>query len=373
MKPLKMINFFDSIPKINSYSHYGSSLEKKFKMSSLKYFIKTLKFKEEFHKRFLKEESVNKKEKEYDVYEMEEINNNKGKNQQDIFSLPETNLENKPKIKNNYEINKSYFYHKKNFSTLSDSPDALKYNPNYNSISKNIPSVKIVKPFFDKNKINSRKNGGLNSKIKKEISKKALKIINSNKNFITINNDDNDNDNDNDNDKGKDSNESNGKEKRFITEIPIKSYKNKNFFKNNSCKKYPYKLPSIIKSVEIPHYMLGIIKSEKKRNLNNLDNNTISFYNKNRAIDFSKMLNRPPKIFINMHSLKVPNSGYYEPRYNLIEKRQYDIHINKPIADKYKKKQILLKKIMTSYNINSKYELIDNNKLNDDAVKNLNL
>jgi hypothetical protein len=367
MKPLKMINFFDSIPQINSYSHVGSSLEKLFKMSSLKYFIKTLKFKEEFHKRFLKEESVNQKEKEYDVYEMEGIKNNKRKDEQDIFSLPETNLENKPKIKNNYEINKSYFYHKKNFSTLSDSPDALKYNPNYNSISKNIPSVKIVKPLFDKTKINLRKNTLLNTQIKKEMSKKIIKDINTNKNFATINTDNN-----NKNNSQEGSMESNEKEKRFITEIPIKSYKNKNFFKNNSCKKYPYKLPNIINSVEIPHYMLG--KTGKKRNfMNNLNSNTISFYNKNRAIDFSKMLNRPPKIFINMHSLKVPNSGYYEPRYNLIEKRQYDIHINKPIADKYKRKQILLKKIMTSYNINSKYELIDNNKLNDDALRNLNL
>ena len=368
MKPLKMINFFDSIPQIKCYSHVGSSLEKLFKMSSLKYFIKTLKFKEEFHKKFLKDESVNKREKEYDIYEMEGIKNNKGKNEQDIFSLPETNSENKPKIKNNYEINKSYFYHKKNFSTLSDSPDALKYNPNYNSISKNIPSVKIVKPFFYKNKINLRKTTLLDSEIKNQISKKILKDINSKKNFATINID-----NENKNNIREGSTESNGKEKRFITEIPIKNYKNKNFFKNNSCKKYPYKLPNIIKSDEIPHYMLGI-KTEKKRNiLNNLDSKTISFYNKNKAIDFSKMLNRPPKIFINMHSLKVPNSGYYEPRYNAIEKRQYDIHINKPLADKRKKKQILLKKIMTSYNINSKYELIDNNKLNNDALKNLNL
>ena len=151
MKPLKMINFFDSIPKINSYSHYGSSLEKMFKMSSLRYFIKTLKFKEEFHKKFLKDESVNKKREEYDVYEMEGIQNNKKNNDEDIFSLSNTKQILKPKIKNN-EINKSYFYHKRNNTTLSDSPDALKYNPNFNSISKNIPSVRIVKPSLNKHR-----------------------------------------------------------------------------------------------------------------------------------------------------------------------------------------------------------------------------
>ena len=160
-----------------------------------------------------------------------------------------------------------------------------------------------------------------------------------------------------------------------MTEVPIKN-KNKNFFKNNSVKKYPYKLPKIVNSMEIPHYMLNI-KTNKKRNniINDLNdsNNNNSFYNKNRAIDFSKMLHRSSKIFLNLHSLKVPNGGYYEPRYNFIEKRQYNIHINKPVIDNLKKKQILLKKIITSYNINPSYELIDEKKLNDDAVNKLNL
>ena len=364
MKPLKMINLFESIPKINSYSHYGSSLEKLFKMSSLKYFIKTLKFKEEFHKKFLKEESVNKKKKEYDIYEMEGITNTKDTNDEDIFSLSDTKSVIKPKIKNK-EINKSYFYHKKNFSTINDSPpDALKYYPNFNSISKNIPSVRIVKPSSDKNKF-LRKNILLNSEKKIDINKLISKDSTTpNKNLLTISNE-----------RRKNNlliNEE-GNMKRFITEVPIKN-KSKNFFKNNSVKKYPYKLPNIITSAEIPHYMLEL-KHNKKRNIeNDLNNNTISFYNKNRAIDFSKMQKRSSKIFLNLHSLKVPNSGYYEPKYNLIEKRQYNIHINKkPILDNFTKKQILLKKIMTSYYINPNYQLIDGTKLNDEAVKKLNL
>ena len=68
MKPLKLINLFDSIPQNNNYSHYGSSLEKMFKMSSLRHFIKTLKFKEEFHNKYLKEGYVKEKKKEYDIY-----------------------------------------------------------------------------------------------------------------------------------------------------------------------------------------------------------------------------------------------------------------------------------------------------------------
>ena len=367
MKPLKMINFLDSIPKINSYSHYGSSLEKMFKMSSLRYFIKTLKFKEEFHKKFLKDESVNKKREEYDIFEMEGIQNNKKNNEEDIFSLSNTKHMLKPKIKNN-EINKSYFYHKRNNTTLSDSPDALKYNPNFHSISKNIPSVRIVKPSLNKHR--NIKNILLNLDNKKDLNKFISKNgIKSNKNLLTLNNEQ---------EHKKNSlpkkEEEKNKNARFMTEVPIKN-KNKYFSKNNSVKNYPYKLPNIINSMEIPHYMLNI-KTNKKRNniINDLnDSNNNSFYKKNRAIDFSKMLTRSSKIFLNLHSLKVPNGGYYEPRYNFIEKRQYNIHINKPVVDNLKKKQILLKKIMTSYNINPNYELIDGNKLNDDAVKKLNL
>jgi hypothetical protein len=338
-----------------------------FKMSSLRYFIKTLKFKEEFHKKFLKDESVNKKREEYDIFEMEGIQNNKKNNEEDIFSLSNTKHMLKPKIKNN-EINKSYFYHKRNNTTLSDSPDALKYNPNFNSISKNIPSVRIVKPSLNKHR--NIKNILLNLDNKKDLNKFISKNdIKSNKNLLTLNNEQ---------EHKKNSlpkkEEEKNKNARFMTEVPIKN-KNKNFSKNNSVKKYPYKLPNIINSMEIPHYMLNI-KTNKKRNniINDLnDSNNNSFYKKNRAIDFSKMLTRSSKIFLNLHSLKVPNGGYYEPRYNLIEKRQYNIHINKPVVDNLKKKQILLKKIMTSYNINPNYELIDGNKLNDDAVKKLNL
>ena len=369
MKPLKIINFFDSIPKINSYSHYGNSLEKMFKMSSLKYFIKTLKFKDEFHKRYIREENAYKKKKEYDIYEMEGLEANKYSEEPDIFSLPLAKTIPKKYIKNN-DLNKSYFYHKKKQSNLSDSPDALKYNPNYNSISKNIPSVKIVKPFFDKNTKKFNKSNILNAELKQNISKIILKDINSKKSMNTINNEDYHRKNILFKKKDELNDSTEGKSiKRFITEIPIK---NKNFFK--TFKKNNSKLPEISNS-EIPHYMLGI-KTEKKTNNNhtesNKNNNTISFKNI-KAVDFSKMQSRSSKIFLNLHSLKVPNSGYYEPKYNLIEKRQYDIHINRPLFDKLKKKQLLLKKIMTSYNIGANYKSIDNSKLNDDTIKKINL
>ena len=165
-----------------------------------------------------------------------------------------------------------------------------------------------------------------------------------------------------------DSNDSLGKARRFMTEIPINN--SKIFFKNNSCKKYPYKLPSIITDYP-PHYM-SPIKINKKRKIKEISNNTISFYNKNKAVDFSKMQSRSSKFFLNIHSLKVPNFGYYKPNYDCIEQRQFNILLARPTIDPNKRKKLLLKKIIASYYIEPDYKLIDNSKLNDDALKTMN-
>ena len=353
MKPLKLINLFDSIPQINNYSHYGSSLEKMFKMSSLRHFIKTLKFKEEFHKKYLKEGYVKEKRKEYDIYEKIEMNEKKNNEDEDIFSLSVSKSENKMKIKDNPNLkNKYIFFHKKPESILNNSPDPLRYNPNYNSISKNIPSFKIVKPAFDGK--NLRKNNSLNNGMKKNKSKVVLNDINLNRRMQTLNNES----------RNDGSNASIGRDNRFITEIPIQN-RNNNFLKNYSHKKYERKFPTIINN--LPHYMKNC-KSIKKSRDNDTNNNlkTTSFYNKNRAVDFSKMQSRSTKMFINLHSLEVPNFGYYVPKYDFIQNRQININLSKkPFIDKHHKKQFLLKKILGSYYMDPNYHIIDNNKLNN--------
>ena len=85
------------------------------------------------------------------------------------------------------------------------------------------------------------------------------------------------------------------------------------------------------------------------------------------------MQSRSNKFFINLNSLKVPNTGYYEPKYNCVEKKIINISLNRPVMDTLKKKKLLLKKIMTSYNMESKFLLVDNSKLNDETLKKLNL
>lgn len=353
MKPLKLINLFDSIPQINNYSHYGSSLEKMFKMSSLRHFINTLKFKEEFHKKYLKQGYVKEKKKEYDIYEKVEMNEKMNNEEEDIFSLPASKSENKIKInKNSNPKNKYIFFHKKHENILNDSPDPLRYNPNYNSISKNIPSFKIVKPAFEAK--NLKKNNTLNNGMKKNKSKVVLNNINLKRRMKTLNNES----------RNDSSSVSIGRDNRFITEIPIKN-RNNVFLKNYSHKKYERKFPTIIN--DLPHYMSNC-KSIKKSKDDDSNNNlkTNSFYNKNRAFDFSKMQSRSTKMFINLHSLDVPNFGYYVPKYNFIQNRQININLSKkPIIDKLHKKQFLLKKILGSYYFGPNYHIIDNNKLNN--------
>ena len=174
-----------------------------------------------------------------------------------------------------------------------------------------------------------------------------------------------------------------GKEKRFLTQIYVKnnSINNNNkfrsFYKNHTYKKDFHNLPSIC--TEYPHYVLDtktIGKKSLKDNTqinNQINNNTISFHNKNKAVDFEKMQSRSNKFFINLSSLKVPNTGYYEPKYNCVEKKIINISLNRPVMDTLKKKQLLLKKIMTFYHMESKFLLVDNSKLNDETLKKLNL
>ena len=79
---------------------------------------------------------------------MEKIKTKKNEeNQEDIFSLPSP-LPKSVKERTNQVINKSYFYHKESSSTLNDSPDSLKYNPNFNSISKNICKIAVLLLFL---------------------------------------------------------------------------------------------------------------------------------------------------------------------------------------------------------------------------------
>ena len=389
MKTLKVIPLLDSIPKISSFSNYGIGLEKIFKMNSLKNLIHVLKFKKEYQRRLIGEsKKIIKIDDQYDIYEQR----NKQKKleeeeQMDIFSLPLSKSESKLKIKKQNNM-KKYYFHKKNTDRIDTSNNflAYKYNPNFNSIYKNVPSVKIFKPISEttknknilfktevkknlsnNNSANKDKDGNKNKNKSKENKKdnnnKYLNTVNSYKNFKYSKNLKNKTvryRNSTQNTFGNNSSKklkSIDSENRFVTEISFKSSK-KLYNKKDSSKKLPN--------------LLNQKFDEKNTSDNSIENNNnkneIPFHFKNRAVDFTKMRSRKTSLLKN--SMHIPEFGYYEPKYNLIEKRQYDIFFDKkPETNKYQQKQILLQKIVTSYDVESIYQTIDNNKLNNDILK----
>ena len=377
MKSLKIIPLLDSIPKVSSYSNYGISLEKLFKMNSLKNLIHTLKFKNSFFKHFVHEKNKIIKTEEYDVYEKNDKQRKfDEENAIDIFSLPNSKSEKRLNIKNikNEKKNKSFFH--KKISRLFDTNSlAFKYNPNFNSIYKNIPSVKIISPIYDKKSKNNKFSNTIDisekDSLKKVKSDKYLNILINNKYNKNIKNENKTHRNDKStsskhNIKNKSIDSIEKTSSRFITEIPITQKKLK-YEKAITLDKLPNLTNELAKNkLENKEY------DEKNSSMdsNNMpenNNNIIPFHYKNRAIDFSKMTKR--KSINNKKSLHYPDFGYYDPKYNLVEKRQYDIFFNKkPETDKYRRKQILLKKIMTSYEVETNYQTIDNNKLNNDIL-----
>ena len=393
MKTLKVIPLLDSIPKISSFSNYGIGLEKIFKMNSLKNLIHVLKFKKEYQRRLIGEsKKIIKIDDQYDIYEQR----NKQKKleeeeQMDIFSLPLSKSESKLKIKKQNNM-KKYYFHKKNTDRIDTSNNflAYKYNPNFNSIYKNVPSVKIFKLISEttknknilfkteikknfSNNIGDKKNKDENkskshskSKSKendKNINNKYLNTVNSYKNFRYSNNLKNKTIRYRNNTQNVFSNNNSKKlksidsENNYATETSFKSSR-KSPNKKNSSKK----LPNLLNSKY----------DEKNTSDNSIENNNnknmVPFHFKNRAVDFTKMRSR--KAILLKTSLQIPNFGYYEPKYNLVEKRQYDIFFNKkPDTNKHLQKKLLLQKIATSYDVKPNYQTIDNDKLNNDILK----
>ena len=73
------------------------------------------------------------------------------------------------------------------------------------------------------------------------------------------------------------------------------------------------------------------------------------------------MSSRKPKDFLNIASLEIPSFNNYSPKFDLVEKKMAQVdfspHINK-LSKKY-----LLKKLWSSYEVISDYQLVNNDKL----------
>ena len=363
-KRKEMIQLLDSISKFNTISKYSNSLKKIFKNKTLKDYIKTLrnpihfesfKFITDFEKRTKKEEE----EDEYNLLPKGYLK--KGKKEINLL-----HDENAPEPEVKKDINKDTLYEnsaksmtnfnltimKQHYHEL----DPFKYNPNYNSIYKNVPSFKIILPKKKTIKKNSKSQCFLTGISDKKI--KNIKKLN-----IKIHNDNALNENDKKNriyylNNSLENNIKNINYKNLpILRSPInknknnKKIKNKNKFKNNHAFRFSKYMPRKINIYKV------------NNRLTYLEQNINSFSDKNNnAIDFNKMETRDSNKWVNLVRLSNPSIYYYSPRYDSIEKKPLNIFFNPKDTFRNNKKYII-KKIWTSYKVKKEYESIDNSKL----------
>ena len=354
MKNSKTIHDLESIPKSTIYSKYGGSLNRLFKSKSLNYLIYKLKN----PKKYVFDEFIpsQKKEEVRNKYFM--------KVHKDIFSTIDLESYNNNKEVKKLNINKhmkrgrsNYIVHKSR--RPPDLIDPFKYNPNYNAISKKIPSVHMVlndKEIKELQKIREKqKSQNIKRKL---ILMKEPKKNNGEIKIIP---------------KGKSRNP-----KSFITSIS--ESKNQ---KNNSTEKI--ELPPIYNAPEQKDRAMTIENNYRNnhairfskyspRNLIFNDKerfNKLSYLkpynylsNKNNVVDFKKMAYRKDKDLIYSSSLSVPTFNNYNPKFNLVEKKAVQVCFS-PHKEKKFTKQYLLRKLWGSYNVDSDYKLINNNKLID--------
>ena len=344
MKNANTILSLESIPAPTIYSKYGESLNKLFKSRSLKNLISELKN----PKKFIPKDKQNENQKKIKYNEEEH---------KDIFSSFENNLNKDEENKNDFKkksIDVNKYYHRK-LNNKIELMDPFKYNPNYNSVSKNIPSVKMILTEKEIKELQMIKERQKSTKGRKKPNMEIKKVI---PKIKTRN------------------------EESFIT---LLTENNKKISIKNSSSNQEHTLPPILKVPEQKERAVTLENNYNFKNnhalrfskyiprkfeFNNKDNiNKISYLepydylnHKNNIVDFRKMAYRKENDLINSSSLGVPSFNIYNPKYNLIDKKTSEVvfspHLNKKSSKKY-----LLKKLWSSYEVLPEYLLVNNNQL----------
>ena len=341
-----MMKIIESIPHNETYSKYNSTLEKIFKSQSLRHYINVYK---------------NRRTMSFDKNEANDFNTNvfgdellykKLKEDEENNIFDDTNGENEkgePKLEETKEdFWKKIVEMKKN--KIEYNLDPFKYHPNYNSIYKNIPSVKITEPTKTKLKEKSKDKNNYKKMEKKKMNKLLITEINhtfneekkqskdrNNKSFVNINLTD-----------------TNIKKEIKLPKLSGNP-KNKNMTlitnRNNHAIRFSKYLPR------------KFIIPEHNKNISYINPfNYIKPKNKTKSIDFNKMLHRNDKTLIYTSSLKTPSFCQYNPKYNWVDKDKCSIYFNPLQKNEKKHKKYLIKKICTSYNVNTEYEILNDLK-----------
>ena len=344
----KTLNSLDSMTKFKTYSKYNNILDKRFKGYSLKSLIKTSRNPRQFVKAKFLEELARKFPYENDQI----INiNNLNKKQRDFFeAIKEKKMP--PKIEINPWSRKSSYT-----KIFEVETDPFHYNPNYNSIFKNIPCC-IISPLRKKNIKNINKKQKMKNFKTPIILNKKFKTEN---NTIYKNNKHKIMDNltiESDNNK-KNSNTLKNIEKFSQTLTYVKSkrkfldYMNKTNDKNNHAFKFSNYTPRKNKVSEQSDIVSYIEPYNYKKN------------NK-KTVDFGKMQDRAKSMLVNYANLEIPSLNYYNPKYEYTQPKTTQILFTHDdiIEENKKSNKFLIHKLWTSYSYQTRYELVDNDKLN---------
>lgn len=351
------INSLESIQKKTIYSKYGENLDRIFKSRSLrsliyelknpkKYLSKEWSEGQEFERRQIKEKKMEENYTDIfnSIYQMRQ-NQIKKEVKKEVHKI---NLNNNNKPKKIIEPRSII----KNINTFMD---PFKYNPNYNAISKNVPSVKMILTDRERNQMNKMNQDKKNKKLilvhsKTESNDKknnALEII----------------------DENSQQNSRNHSPKKREIELPPINNNNNSKMKERSISIGNDKYEKNI-SMKNNHAMRFSKYLSRKGNLSerNKVSDHISYLepykyldNKNNIIDFRKMSSRKPKDFLNIASLEIPSFNNYSPKFDLVEKKMAQVDFS-PHNNKLSKKY-LLKKLWSSYEVISDYQLVNNAKL----------
>ena len=367
-----MIQLFDSISKFNTYSKYSNSLKKIFKNQSLKEYIKSLKnpihidtfqFIIDFDKR-------TKKVDEEDDFNLYPKGYNKKGKQLDLLHDENNHEEDQEQTQENKEITRRTLFKNKSVNNAllyrQEALDPFKYNPNYNSIYKNVPSFRYIQKKNSSNKkiIKNRTSIFNNIKNKKiqNIKKMNIKIDTNNINFHDIQ----DFENEKNSEKyeflniasDKNIKSRNSKTLPMLNSFTLKSknHKKRSKLKNfKSCDNHAFRF-----SKYIPRKM-NIYKVNSR--LTYLEPHCYFSSDKNnKAIDFNKMEYRNSNRWIDLGRVTNPSFYNYNPNYDSIEKHHIKIIFNPKDYKKNNKKNIM-KKIWASYDVGKEYLSIDNSKL----------
>ena len=341
---------FESIPQNEIYSRYNSTLEKIFKSQSLRHFINL------YRKR--RALMLSKKEKDdytHNIYNEDFLYKKMKEDEKDIFDEQSEDDNEKSEVKPEESAQvlfRKLVELKKN--KVTHNLDPFKYHPNYNSIYRNIPSVRIRGP-TKLLKTLPNENDRDRNKNKKLENKKMNKLL-----LTEINN--------TSKEKGKQPKDRNKTFEKIINLTDKNSKGELNLPKLKIIQKN--KDTNLLQDRN--NHALRFSKYISRKFIIPDNNKNISYIdpfnyniprNKNKSIDFDKMLHRNCNELINISSLKVPSFGQYNPNYKWIDKDKNGIYFNPEEKEKEKHKKFLIKKICTSYNVITEYQSIDNDKL----------